>query len=59
MASAFAYPQTRRLNLVEDHFGQSVSDPYRWLEQDIRNDAETADQWAFIAHWTGLNVKQP
>lgn len=45
MASAFAYSQTRRLDLVEDHFGQSVSDPYRWLEQDIRNDAEVA-AWA-------------
>ncbi len=45
MASAFAYPKTRRLDLVEDHFGQQVADPYRWLEQDIRNDAEVA-AWA-------------
>lgn len=45
MASAFAYPKTRRLDLVEQHFGHSVADPYRWLEQDVRNDAEVA-AWA-------------
>ncbi len=45
MASAFAYPKTRRLDLVEDHFGEAVADPYRWLEEDIRNDAGVA-AWA-------------
>ena len=37
-----AYPETRRLDLVEDHFGVQVADPYRWLENDVRNDAEVA-----------------
>lgn len=45
MASAFVYPKTRALDLAEDHFGQMVADPYRWLEEDIRNDAEVA-AWA-------------
>lgn len=45
MASAFAYPKTRRLDLVEAHFGQQVADPYRWLEEDVRSDADVA-AWA-------------
>ena len=28
------YPQTRRIDLVEQQFGQAVADPYRWLEND-------------------------
>ncbi|MBD2252617.1 S9 family peptidase [Nostoc parmelioides FACHB-3921] len=36
------YPQTRRVNVVEEHFGQAIADPYRWLENDVRNDKEVA-----------------
>ncbi|WP_242125677.1 prolyl oligopeptidase family serine peptidase [Sphingobium sp. Sx8-8] len=32
------YPAARRLDLVEDHFGVKVADPYRWLENDLRTD---------------------
>lgn len=28
----FNYPNTKKLELTEDHFGTPVSDPYRWLE---------------------------
>ena len=41
-APAIAYPQTRSGGLVEDHFGVKVADPYRWLENDVRNDPEVA-----------------
>ncbi|WP_185984762.1 prolyl oligopeptidase family serine peptidase [Aureimonas mangrovi] len=34
------YPKTRRVDIVEDHFGHSIADPYRWLEADARKDAE-------------------
>ncbi|RST32134.1 S9 family peptidase [Sphingomonas ginkgonis] len=34
------YPQTRTVDVVEDHFGTKVADPYRWLENDVRGDAE-------------------
>jgi prolyl oligopeptidase len=38
------YPDTRRESLVEEHFGEPIADPYRWLENDVRNDPEVA-QW--------------
>jgi prolyl oligopeptidase len=37
-----SYPRTRAVDLVETHFGEKVSDPYRWLENDVRTDAEVA-----------------
>ena len=37
-----AYPQTRTGTVVDDHFGEKVADPYRWLENDVRSDAEVA-----------------
>ncbi|MBD3730778.1 MAG: S9 family peptidase [Sphingomonadales bacterium] len=37
------YPVTRSEELVETMFGEKVADPYRWLENDVRSDAEVAD----------------
>jgi prolyl oligopeptidase len=37
------YPETRQGDVVEEHFGMQVSDPFRWLENDPRQDAEVAD----------------
>lgn len=37
------YPDTKRGNVVEQHFGQAVADPYRWLEEDFRSDAGVAE----------------
>jgi prolyl oligopeptidase len=37
------YPETRRDTVVETHFGERIADPYRWLENDVRNDSEVAD----------------
>jgi prolyl oligopeptidase len=36
------YPETRRVDVVEEQFGVKVADPYRWLENDVRNDPEVA-----------------
>lgn len=36
------YPDTRRGDVVEEHFGQTIPDPYRWLENDVRADEEVA-----------------
>jgi len=43
--SKFNYPATKRIELQENHFGQVVSDPYRWLENDIRSDKDVG-AWA-------------
>lgn len=40
--SAPAYPETRTGDVVETIFGEEVSDPYRWLEDDVRNNPEVA-----------------
>ncbi|WP_340589250.1 prolyl oligopeptidase family serine peptidase [Erythrobacter alti] len=37
------YPETRRGDVVETIFGEEVADPYRWLEDDVRNNEEVAD----------------
>ncbi|WP_040160930.1 prolyl oligopeptidase family serine peptidase [Nigerium massiliense] len=37
------YPTTRRDEVVEDHFGHEVADPYRWLE-----DADAAETAAWV-----------
>lgn len=40
---ALSYPPTRRVDLVEDHHGDLVPDPYRWLEE---TDDPEVRQWA-------------
>jgi prolyl oligopeptidase len=37
------YPETRSEEIVETIFGEEISDPYRWLENDVRNDEEVAE----------------
>ncbi|PLW97141.1 MAG: S9 family peptidase [Marinilabiliales bacterium] len=36
----FQYPETKKVDTIDTYFGQEVSDPYRWLEDD--NSEETA-----------------
>ena len=38
-----AYPETRTRDVVETLFGERIGDPYRWLEEDVRNSEEVAD----------------
>ncbi|OYY88688.1 MAG: S9 family peptidase [Sphingomonas sp. 28-66-16] len=40
MTAPLSYPQTRRVDQVDDQFGIKVADPYRWLENDVRTDPE-------------------
>ena len=37
-----AYPATRKDAVVENHFGEAIADPYRWLENDVRRDPDVA-----------------
>lgn len=36
-----AYPETKKVNVVDDYFGTKINDSYRWLENDTSK--ETAD----------------
>ncbi len=42
MMTTFTYPFTRRTDTAETHFGQTIPDPYRWLENDVRSDGDVA-----------------
>jgi len=37
-------PMTPRIEHTDDYFGTHVSDPYRWLEEDVRENSQVA-QW--------------
>ena len=50
-ARGLTYPATPRQDLVEDHFGVKVADPYRWLENDLRTDPAVRD---WVAHENAL-----
>jgi prolyl oligopeptidase len=39
---SITYPQTKRVDVIEEHFGQTITDSYRWLENDVRTDNDVA-----------------
>jgi prolyl oligopeptidase len=41
--TTLTYPDTRTVDVVDEQFGEYISDPYRWLENDVREDAEVAE----------------
>jgi prolyl oligopeptidase len=41
--SPVQYPETRRGDVAETLFGEEIADPYRWLEEDVRNSEDVAD----------------
>ncbi|GAA0467986.1 prolyl oligopeptidase family serine peptidase [Parasphingorhabdus litoris] len=41
-AKALTYPETKTVDVVEEQFGEAIADPYRWLENDVREDADVA-----------------
>jgi prolyl oligopeptidase len=38
-----AYPPTLREHVVDTLFGETIADPYRWLENDVREDPRVRD----------------
>jgi prolyl oligopeptidase len=50
-ASVLTYPETRSEDVVDVYHGVNVADPYRWLEQDVR-EADDVAEW--VAAQNGL-----
>lgn len=36
------YPETKKIEHVDDYHGTKISDPYRWLEEDVRHSKDVA-----------------
>ncbi len=44
-AADLDYPETKKIEVVDDYHGTEVTDPYRWLEDDVR---ESGDVRAWV-----------
>ena len=42
-AIALEYPPGKQVEHIDTYHGQQVADPYRWLEDDVRNSAEVSE----------------
>jgi len=42
-STALSYPETRKLDVIEEQFGVKVADPFRWLEDDVRVNPAVAE----------------
>lgn len=40
---ALSYPDTKRQDVTDNYHGTEVADPYRWLEDDVRENPEVAE----------------
>ena len=49
--ASIVYPVTERQDVAETQFGVRVADPYRWLENDVREDPKVA---AWVAQQNAL-----
>ena len=44
-AAGLTYPETKKIEQIDDYHGTQVDDPYRWLEDDVR---ESTDVEAWV-----------
>ncbi|MCA9045730.1 MAG: S9 family peptidase, partial [Planctomycetaceae bacterium] len=51
-------PMTKRIDHVDDYHGTSVADPYRWLEDDVRNSNDVAEWVKVQNEYTGKFLEQ-
>ena len=63
-ALSVRYPKTVTVNQVDDYHGVAVSDPYRWLEDDVRENPAVrawvdAQQAATLAYIEPLPDREP
>ncbi len=42
-SKALKYPETKKVDVVDNYHGVMVADPYRWLEEDVRKSQEVAN----------------
>jgi prolyl oligopeptidase len=47
-----------RRPVVEEHFGTSIVDPYRWLEGDLRSDTQVREWIEAQAHFTESQLRE-
>ena len=43
-AESLSYPKTKKVDQMDDYHGIRVADPYRWLEEDVR-ESEAVQAW--------------
>ena len=41
--ASLVYPETKIVDQVDNFHGTDVADPYRWLEEDVRESKDVAD----------------
>ena len=44
MSQTLPYPESKTVDVSQEYFGQTVADPYQWLEQDVR-ESEDVSNW--------------
>ncbi|GAB4546199.1 MAG: prolyl oligopeptidase family serine peptidase [Phycisphaerales bacterium] len=44
LADDFEYPTTQKVDVVDEYHGTPVPDPYRWLEEDVR-ESQRVEDW--------------
>ncbi len=64
LAGDLHYPETRRIDHVDVYHGVKVADPYRWLEEDVR-ESEDVHDWVerqnkvTFDYLEGLDTREP